>query len=175
MLYYLTVTDKSDVYSFGVVLLEILCARPAINNLLPMEEMNLVDWGMLWQRKGQLEKIIDLVLVDKIKPSSLRKFGETAEKRLKANSVERPKMRKCYMTCNMHCGFKKLQCIEIHMKTAQQILHWSCSCLLFRICLLIEHRSRKMIMHPLEEMMILIQRLVKVQPQLRIDGCQLLV
>ncbi|GMY11840.1 probable receptor-like protein kinase At2g23200 [Fagus crenata] len=66
--------------------------QPAINNLLPMEEMNLADWGMMWQRKGQLEKIIDPMLVDKIKPSSLRKFGETAEKCLKANSVQRPTM-----------------------------------------------------------------------------------
>nr|XP_023918470.1 probable receptor-like protein kinase At5g24010 [Quercus suber] len=88
----LQLTEKSDVYSFGVVLLEILCARPAINNLLPMDEMNLAEWGMLWQRKGQLEKIVDPFLVGKIKPSSLRKFGETAEKCLKANSVERPKM-----------------------------------------------------------------------------------
>ncbi|XP_050291834.1 probable receptor-like protein kinase At5g24010 isoform X1 [Quercus robur] len=88
----LQLTEKSDVYSFGVVLLEILCARPAINNLLPLEEMNLAEWGMLWRRKGQLEKIIDPVLVGKIKPSSLRKFGETAEKCLKTNSAERPKM-----------------------------------------------------------------------------------
>ena len=88
----LQLTEKSDVYSFGVVLLEILCARPAINNLLPMDEMNLAEWGMLWQRKGQLEKIVDPFLVGKIKPSSLRKFGETAEKCLKASSVERPKM-----------------------------------------------------------------------------------
>ncbi|XP_075653117.1 putative receptor-like protein kinase At2g23200 [Castanea sativa] len=88
----LQLTEKSDVYSFGVVLLEILCARPAINKLLPMEEMCLAEWGMLWQRKGQLEKIIDPVLVGKIKPSSLRKFGETAEKCLKTNSADRPKM-----------------------------------------------------------------------------------
>ncbi|KAM3709218.1 hypothetical protein ACB098_02G157400 [Castanea mollissima] len=88
----LQLTEKSDVYSFGVVLLEILCARPAINNSLPMDEMNLAEWGMLWQRKGQLEKIIDPVLVGKIKPSSLRKFGETAEKCLKTSSADRPEM-----------------------------------------------------------------------------------
>ncbi|XP_023920768.2 probable receptor-like protein kinase At2g23200 [Quercus suber] len=88
----LQLTEKSDVYSFGVVLIEILCARPAINKLLPMEEMCLAEWGMLWQRKGQLEKIIDPVLVGKIKPNSLRKFGETAEKCLKTNSADRPKM-----------------------------------------------------------------------------------
>nr|XP_023920770.1 probable receptor-like protein kinase At5g24010 [Quercus suber] len=88
----LQLTEKSDVYSFGVVLLEILCARPAINNSLPMDEMNLAEWGMLWQRKGLLEKIIDPVLVGKIKPSSLRKFGETAEKCLKTSGADRPKM-----------------------------------------------------------------------------------
>ncbi|KAL4644707.1 hypothetical protein ACB092_02G184000 [Castanea dentata] len=88
----LQLTAKSDVYSFGVVLLEILCARPAINNSLPMDEMNLAEWGMLWQRKGQLEKIIDPVLVGKIKPSSLRKFGETAEKCLKTSGADRPEM-----------------------------------------------------------------------------------
>ncbi|KAM4117843.1 hypothetical protein ACB094_02G156400 [Castanea mollissima] len=88
----LQLTEKSDVYSFGVVLIEILCARPAINNSLPMDEMNLAEWGMLWQRKGQLEKIIDPVLVGRIKPSSLRKFGETAEKCLKTSSADRPEM-----------------------------------------------------------------------------------
>ncbi|GMY11841.1 probable receptor-like protein kinase At2g23200 [Fagus crenata] len=88
----LQLTEKSDVFSFGVVLLEILCARPAVSNLLPLEEVNLAEWGMMWQRKGQLEKIIDPMLVDKIKPSSLRKFGETAEKCLKASSVQRPTM-----------------------------------------------------------------------------------
>ncbi|KAM4089578.1 hypothetical protein ACB094_07G163700 [Castanea mollissima] len=88
----LQLTEKSDVYSFGVVLLEILCARLAIDKLLPMEEMCLAEWGVLWQRKGQLEKIIDPVLVGKIKPGSLRKFGELAEKCLKTNSADRPKM-----------------------------------------------------------------------------------
>ena len=85
-------TEKSDVYSFGVVLLEVLCARPAVDNSLPGEEASLAEWGMLWRRKGQLEKIIDPLLVGKIKASSLKKFAEISEKCLKAKAAERPDM-----------------------------------------------------------------------------------
>ncbi|XP_034690921.1 probable receptor-like protein kinase At5g24010 [Vitis riparia] len=86
-------TDKSDVYSFGVVLLEVLCARPAIKSSVPSEETNLAEWAMSWQKKGELEKIVDPFLVGKINPNSLRKFGETAEKCLKDSGAERPTMR----------------------------------------------------------------------------------
>ncbi|KAG2411231.1 hypothetical protein I3760_Q019300 [Carya illinoinensis] len=86
-------TEKSDVYSFGVVLLEVLCARPAIINSTKREEINLAEWGMLWQMKGQLENIIDPLLVGDINPDSLRKFGETAEKCLKGDGANRPTMR----------------------------------------------------------------------------------
>ncbi|KAG6729102.1 probable receptor-like protein kinase At5g24010 [Carya illinoinensis] len=85
-------TEKSDVYSFGVVLLEVLCARPAIINSTKREEINLAEWGMLWQMKGQLENIIDPLLVGDINHDSLRKFGETAEKCLKGDGANRPTM-----------------------------------------------------------------------------------
>ncbi|CAM8963361.1 unnamed protein product [Rhodiola kirilowii] len=85
-------TEKSDVYSFGVVLLEVACARQAINNSLPKEEMNLAEWGMLWHVKGELQKIIDPFLVGKINPNSLRVFGETAAKCLRAAGEDRPTM-----------------------------------------------------------------------------------
>ncbi|XP_031103062.1 probable receptor-like protein kinase At2g23200 [Ipomoea triloba] len=88
----LQLTQKSDVYSFGVVLLEALCARPAVNNMLVREEVNLADWGMFWQKKGELDKIIDPLLVGKIDPNSLRKFGETVEKCLQEYGVDRPNM-----------------------------------------------------------------------------------
>jgi serine/threonine protein kinase len=85
-------TDKSDVYSFGVVLLEVLCARPVIIDSPKREEVNLAEWGMFWQKKWQLERIIDPLLVGEINPDSLRKYGEIAEKCLKDHGVDRPSM-----------------------------------------------------------------------------------
>ncbi|PHT49161.1 Receptor-like protein kinase THESEUS 1 [Capsicum baccatum] len=85
-------TEKSDVYSFGVVLMEVLCARSAINPSLPREQVNIAEWAMHWQKKGQLEQIIDPYLVGKVSIDSLRKYGETAEKCLAEYGCERPSM-----------------------------------------------------------------------------------
>ncbi|KAG0481603.1 hypothetical protein HPP92_012461 [Vanilla planifolia] len=85
-------TEKSDVYSFGVVLLEVLCARPVIDPTLPREMVNLAEWGMKWQKRGELDQIVDPRIAGDIKPDSLRKFAETVEKCLADFGVERPTM-----------------------------------------------------------------------------------
>ncbi|KAG6492256.1 receptor-like protein kinase HERK 1 isoform X1 [Zingiber officinale] len=85
-------TEKSDVYSFGVVLLEVLCARPVIDPTLPREMVNLAEWGMKWQKRGELEHIVDARIAGSIRPESLKKFGETIEKCLADSGIERPSM-----------------------------------------------------------------------------------
>ncbi|KAK9149991.1 hypothetical protein Syun_008300 [Stephania yunnanensis] len=85
-------TEKSDVYSFGVVLMEVLCSRPALNPVLPREQVNIAEWAMTWQKKGMLDQIMDPYLAGKVSPASLKKFGETAEKCLAEYGVDRPSM-----------------------------------------------------------------------------------
>ncbi|KZV43430.1 receptor-like protein kinase THESEUS 1 [Dorcoceras hygrometricum] len=85
-------TEKSDVYSFGVVLMEVLCARPALNPVLPRDQVNIAEWAMTWQKKGMLDQIMDKNLVGKVNLTSLKKFGETAEKCLAEHGVDRPSM-----------------------------------------------------------------------------------
>ncbi|KAK4484421.1 hypothetical protein RD792_007000 [Penstemon davidsonii] len=85
-------TEKSDVYSFGVVLMEVLCTRPALNPVLPREQVNIAEWAMTWQKKGMLDQIMDKNLVGKVNFASLKKFGETAEKCLAEYGVDRPSM-----------------------------------------------------------------------------------
>jgi len=85
-------TDKSDVYSFGVVLLEVLCARAAIDPSLPREQINLAEWGLLCKDKGMLQEIVDPSIKDQIDQISLRKFSETIEKCLQEDVANRPTM-----------------------------------------------------------------------------------
>lgn len=85
-------TDKSDVYSFGVVLLEVLCARPVIDPTLPHDMVNLAEWATKRLKNGELDSIVDQRIAGTIRPESLKKFADTAEKCLAEYGVERPAM-----------------------------------------------------------------------------------
>nr|GME09703.1 probable receptor-like protein kinase At5g24010 [Ipomoea batatas] len=45
-----------------------------------------------WQKRGQIDQIVDPNIRDQIKPSALKKYGETAEKCLADYGVDRPTM-----------------------------------------------------------------------------------
>ncbi|OMP10210.1 hypothetical protein COLO4_04715 [Corchorus olitorius] len=92
--YYLRqqLTEKSDVYSFGVVLFEALCARPAVIQNLPKQQISLAHWGRICYRKGTLDQIIDPHLSGKIAFECLEKFGEIAESCVRDEAIERPTM-----------------------------------------------------------------------------------
>ena len=111
-------TDKSDVYSFGVVLLEVLCARPAIKTSVPVEEMNLAEWGISWQKKGELDKIVDPFLVGKINPNSLRKFGETAEKCLRECGADRPTMHQVVWDLQYALDLQQAKMLSLSLREA---------------------------------------------------------
>ncbi|KAF0911112.1 hypothetical protein E2562_005485 [Oryza meyeriana var. granulata] len=85
-------TDRSDVYSFGVVLYEVLCARPVIDQSLERDQINLAEWAVNLQQKGQLGKITDPRIAGQVNDNSLRKFAETAEKCLADYGLDRPSM-----------------------------------------------------------------------------------
>ncbi|CAI0375910.1 unnamed protein product [Linum tenue] len=70
----------------------ILLDEPALNPVLPRDQVNIAEWAMTWQKKGMLDQIMDQNLVGKVNPASLKKFGETAEKCLAEYGVERPSM-----------------------------------------------------------------------------------
>ncbi|KAI3669776.1 hypothetical protein L6452_41175 [Arctium lappa] len=87
-----TLTQKSDVYSFGIVLLEVLCARAALDHKLPEKEINLAEWAIKQINDGKVEDIIDPFLAGTINLNSLRKFLATVGRCLMDTGDERPNM-----------------------------------------------------------------------------------
>uniref|UniRef100_A0A8R7QL73 Protein kinase domain-containing protein n=1 Tax=Triticum urartu TaxID=4572 RepID=A0A8R7QL73_TRIUA len=86
-------TDRSDVYSFGVVLLEVLCARPVIDQSLEHGQINIAEWAVRTRgEEGGLDKIADPRIAGEADEESLHKFAETAEKCLADCWVDRPSM-----------------------------------------------------------------------------------
>ncbi|XP_030967889.1 receptor-like protein kinase FERONIA [Quercus lobata] len=85
-------SDKSDVYSFGVVLLEVLCARKALNQKLEEEEWNLAHWARKCIERGTINEIIDPYLKGKIAPVCFKVFMQIAESCTRDQGIQRPTM-----------------------------------------------------------------------------------
>lgn len=85
-------TEKSDVYSFGVVMFEVLGGRPVIDPSQPKEKVNLLEWAMKCSERNELENFVDSYIVNEIRPESLMKFKETAEKCLAERGADRSTM-----------------------------------------------------------------------------------
>ncbi|CAD6262593.1 unnamed protein product [Miscanthus lutarioriparius] len=66
-------TDKSDVYSFGVVLLEVICASSVSDLTLPRDMINLAESAIEWQKRGELDQIINPRITGTIRLQALRK------------------------------------------------------------------------------------------------------
>ncbi|KAF3794358.1 putative receptor-like protein kinase [Nymphaea thermarum] len=94
-------TEKSDVYSFRVVLLEVLCARPALDESCPSTEMNLAGWAAHHQRNGGLNEIIDPFLKGKIAAECLHKFVQIVEKCVADRGEDRPSMSNVLMNLEL--------------------------------------------------------------------------
>lgn len=83
-------TKSSDIFSLGVVFLEVLCARPPINQLLPDGQVNLAEWALRCKSRGTLEDIVDPEMAGSIDGKCLSKFMQLAESCLAEEGVQRP-------------------------------------------------------------------------------------
>ncbi|KAL3719401.1 hypothetical protein ACJRO7_004372 [Eucalyptus globulus] len=85
-------TDKSDVYSFGVVLFEVLCARPAVSRMAPVEQISLAEWAQSCCKSESVEEMVDPHLKGAIALECLNKFCEIAMSCLHDEGAKRPSM-----------------------------------------------------------------------------------
>ncbi|KAG6720840.1 hypothetical protein I3842_03G082900 [Carya illinoinensis] len=86
-------TEKSDVYSFGVVLLEVLCARKALNPKLEQEEQwNLANWARKCIENGTIGEIIDPNLMGKIASECFKVYVDVARSCVHDQGIQRPTM-----------------------------------------------------------------------------------
>ncbi|RHN78438.1 putative protein kinase RLK-Pelle-CrRLK1L-1 family [Medicago truncatula] len=92
-------TKKSDVFSFGVVLIEVICGKPALDDALPTQQMNLAMWALSCDKKGTFHEMMDPFLIGKVNMDSLNKVLELAWKCLEERPENRPSMG--YVLCQL--------------------------------------------------------------------------
>ncbi|RLM94226.1 receptor-like protein kinase HERK 1 [Panicum miliaceum] len=54
--------------------------------------VNLVEWALHWQGRGELDKVVDRRIAAAVRPQALTKYGETAAKCLAERGADRPAM-----------------------------------------------------------------------------------
>jgi len=106
-------TNKSDVYSFGVVLLEVICGKPALDDALPTQQMNLALWAISCNKKGTFHEMMDPYLTGKVNMESVNKVLELAWKCLEERRANRPSMG--YILCQLEEA--------LHLELASDVLN----------------------------------------------------
>ncbi|XP_073227015.1 receptor-like cytoplasmic kinase 176 isoform X2 [Cicer arietinum] len=88
-------TKFSDVYSFGVILLQLISARPAVDNAENQSNQHIIDWARPSIEKGNIDEIMDANLFCQSEPCNMKvmlKMGQLAIKCIAQEPKHRPTM-----------------------------------------------------------------------------------
>ncbi|KAK7244484.1 hypothetical protein RIF29_39307 [Crotalaria pallida] len=88
-------TKFSDVYSFGVILLQLISARPAVDNAVNQTNQHIIDWARPSLEKGNVEEIIDANLLLQSEPCNMKvmlKMGQLGLRCVVQEPKQRPTM-----------------------------------------------------------------------------------
>ncbi|XWS33907.1 hypothetical protein CRYUN_Cryun22dG0123300 [Craigia yunnanensis] len=83
----------SDVYSFGVILLQLLCARPAVDSTRNQPNYHIIDWSRPSIERGSIEEILDTSLLSEpCNMEMMLKMGELGLRCVVKMPKDRPTM-----------------------------------------------------------------------------------
>ncbi|XWS45600.1 hypothetical protein CRYUN_Cryun15aG0150400 [Craigia yunnanensis] len=83
----------SDVYSFGVILLQLVCARPAVDSTRNQPNYHIIDWGRPSIERGSIEEILDTSLLSEpCNMEMMLKMGELGLRCVVKMPKDRPTM-----------------------------------------------------------------------------------
>ncbi|CAI8608977.1 unnamed protein product [Vicia faba] len=88
-------TKFSDVYSFGVILLQLISARPAVDNAENPSNQHIIDWARPSIEKGSIEEIMDANLFCESEPCNMKvmlKMGQLGMRCVAQEPKHRPTM-----------------------------------------------------------------------------------
>ncbi|KAK6288240.1 hypothetical protein POUND7_014419 [Theobroma cacao] len=83
----------SDVYSFGVILLQLVCARPAVDSTRNQPNYHIIDWARPSIERGSIEEILDASLLSEpCNMEMMLKMGELGLRCVVKMPKDRPTM-----------------------------------------------------------------------------------